>query len=196
MIDSSEIFSAARSRAIAAKVPGRSTAASSATGSGALCLDDDEILGHAGKFLTALVERYHDNPAVMGYDLWSESNVQECFCPATQAKFREWLKAKYGTLEALSRTWHRYSLANWEHIQLQLGAPVFFCNPHSPWQRGTNENTNRLLRFWFEKSTDLSDYTKADLKRVQDKLNTRPRPTLGLDTPAQRLAALLDQAAA
>jgi IS30 family transposase len=96
-----------------------------------------------------------------------------------------------------SVTWDRGSeMANWEHIQLQLGAPVFFCNPHSPWQRGTNENTNRLLRFWFEKSTDLSDYTKADLKRVQDKLNTRPRPTLGLDTPAQRLAALLDQAAA
>jgi transposase, IS30 family len=96
-----------------------------------------------------------------------------------------------------SITWDRGSeLANWEHIQLQLGTPVYFCNPHSPWQRGTNENTNRLLRFWFEKGTDLSGYTKGDLKRVQDKLNSRPRPTLNLDTPAQRLAALLDQAAA
>jgi IS30 family transposase len=95
-----------------------------------------------------------------------------------------------------SITWDRGSeMANWEHIQLRLGAPVFFCNPHSPWQRGTNENTNRLLRFWFEKGTDLSGYTKADLKRIQDKLNTRPRPTLDLDTPAQRLAALLEQAA-
>ena len=65
----------------------------------------------------------------------------------------------------------------------------------SPWQRGTNENTNRLLRFWFEKGSDLSGYTKADLKRVADKLNTRPRPTLDLDTPAQRLAALISQAA-
>ena len=72
---------------------------------------------------------------------------------------------------------------------------MFFCNPHSPWQRGTNENTNRLLRHWFEKSTDLSGYTKADLKRVADKLNTRPRPTLDLDTPAQRLATLISQAA-
>ena len=93
-------------------------------------------------------------------------------------------------------TWDRGSeMANWRDIQLQLQAPVYFCNPHSPWQRGTNENTNRLLRFWFEKGTDLSVHTKTDLKRVQDTLNRRPRPTLNLDTPADRLAALLDQAA-
>jgi transposase, IS30 family len=96
-----------------------------------------------------------------------------------------------------SITWDRGSeMANWQHIQLQLGTPVYFCNPHSPWQRGSNENTNRLLRFWFEKGTNLSGYTKADLKRIQDTLNRRPRPTLNLDTPADRLAALLDQAAA
>ena len=95
-----------------------------------------------------------------------------------------------------SITWDRGSeMANWKDIKLQLDAPVYFCNPHSPWQRGTNENTNRLLRFWFEKGTDLSGYSKADIKRVQDKLNTRPRPTLDLDTPAQRLAALISQAA-
>jgi transposase, IS30 family len=95
-----------------------------------------------------------------------------------------------------SITWDRGSeMADWQNIQLNLNAPVFFCNPHSPWQRGTNENTNRLLRHWFEKSTDLSGYTKADLKRVADKLNTRPRPTLDLDTPAQRLATLISQAA-
>ncbi|CAN5704045.1 IS30 family transposase [soil metagenome] len=95
-----------------------------------------------------------------------------------------------------SITWDRGSeMANWRDIHLQLQAPVYFCNPHSPWQRGTNENTNRLLRFWFAKGTDLAGYTKADLKHVQDKLNTRPRPTLDLDTPAQRLAALISQAA-
>jgi IS30 family transposase len=93
-------------------------------------------------------------------------------------------------------TWDRGSeMANWRDINLQLKAPVYFCDPHSPWQRGTNENTNRLLRFWFEKSTDLSVHTKADLKRVQDILNKRPRPTLDLDTPADRLAVLLNQAA-
>ncbi len=95
-----------------------------------------------------------------------------------------------------SITWDRGSeMADWRDIQLQLNAPVYFCNPHSPWQRGSNENTNRLLRFWFEKGTDLSGYTKADLKRIQDTLNRRPRPTLNLDTPAQRLAELLAQAA-
>lgn len=95
-----------------------------------------------------------------------------------------------------SLTWDRGSeMANWRQIQLQLQLPVYFCDPHSPWQRGTNENTNRLLRFWFEKGTDLSGYTKTDLKRIQDTLNRRPRPTLDLDTPGQRLAALFAQAA-
>lgn len=95
-----------------------------------------------------------------------------------------------------SITWDRGSeMARWKDIQLQLDTPVFFCDPHSPWQRGTNENTNRLLRFWFEKGSDLSGYTPADLKRIQDTLNRRPRPTLDLDTPAQRLTALLTQAA-
>lgn len=93
-------------------------------------------------------------------------------------------------------TWDRGSeMAKWRDIDLQLKTPVYFCDPHSPWQRGTNENTNRLLRFWFAKNTDLGVHTKADLKRVQDTLNKRPRPTLDLDTPADRLAALLDQAA-
>ena len=95
-----------------------------------------------------------------------------------------------------SITWDRGSeMAQWRRIHLQLAAPVYFCNPHSPWQRGSNENTNRLLRFWFEKGSDLNTHTKADLKRIQDTLNRRPRPTLNLDTPAQRLAALLEQAA-
>lgn len=95
-----------------------------------------------------------------------------------------------------SITWDRGSeMGKWRDIHLELKAPVYFCNPSSPWQRGTNENTNRLLRFWFEKGTDLAVHTKADLKRVQDKLNSRPRPTLDLDTPAQRLAALVNQAA-
>ncbi|WP_137726609.1 IS30 family transposase, partial [Rhodococcus subtropicus] len=76
-------------------------------------------------------------------------------------------------------TWDRGSeMARYETIRMELGTPVYFCDPHSPWQRGTNENTNRLLRHWFTKGTDLSGHDAAELKRVQHLLNTRPRPTL------------------
>ena len=95
-----------------------------------------------------------------------------------------------------SITWDRGTeLAEYERIQIALETKLFFCDPHSPWQRGTNENTNRLLRFWFEKGTDLSIHSAEDLQRVQDTLNARPRPTLDLDTPAIRLNALLKTAA-
>jgi IS30 family transposase len=95
-----------------------------------------------------------------------------------------------------SITWDRGSeLAAYQRIQLQLAAPVFFCDPHSPWQRGTNENTNRLLRFWLEKGTDLSTHGPKELQRIADTLNRRPRPTLDLQTPAQRMNELLTQAA-
>lgn len=92
-------------------------------------------------------------------------------------------------------TWDRgVELADYRRITEELETPVYFCDPHSPWQRGTNENTNRLLRHWFEKGTDLSVHTPADLKRVQNALNARPRPTLDFQTPAQRLAQLLEAA--
>jgi transposase, IS30 family len=95
-----------------------------------------------------------------------------------------------------SITWDRGSeLAHYADIQLALDTTLFFCDPHSPWQRGTNENTNRLLRFWFEKGTDLSVHTAEDLDRIAATLNARPRPTLDLQTPAMRLNALLTQAA-
>lgn len=96
-----------------------------------------------------------------------------------------------------SITWDRGGeLAEWERIQLELATTVYFCDPRSPWQRGTNENTNRLLRHWFEKGTDLSVHTARDLRQVADSLNRRPRPTLDLQTPAERLAALLTNPAA
>ncbi|HET9498833.1 MAG TPA: IS30 family transposase [Marmoricola sp.] len=95
-----------------------------------------------------------------------------------------------------SITWDRGGeLAAYQQIQVKLGAPVFFCDPYSPWQRGTNENTNRLLRFWLKKSTDLSVHGADDLKQIADTLNRRPRPTLDLQTPAQRMNQLLTQAA-
>lgn len=91
-----------------------------------------------------------------------------------------------------SLTWDRgVEMAGYREVQLALDMPVYFCDPHSPWQRGSNENTNRLLRFWLEKGTDLSQHTAEDLARIAATLNKRPRPTLDLKTPAQALAELL-----
>jgi IS30 family transposase len=96
-----------------------------------------------------------------------------------------------------SLTWDRGTeLARYDKIQLELGMPVYFCDPHSPWQRGTNENTNRLLRHWLTKGTDLSRFSAADLRRIAASLNARPRPTLDLQTPAQALDQLLTNPAA
>jgi IS30 family transposase len=91
-----------------------------------------------------------------------------------------------------SLTWDRGTeLARYEKVQLNLAMPVYFCDPHSPWQRGTNENTNRLLRHWLTKGTDLSRFSPADLRQIAASLNARPRPTLDMKTPAQALDALL-----
>ena len=83
-----------------------------------------------------------------------------------------------------------------QHLQLRMDTEmdVYFCDPHSPWQRGTNENTNGLLRQYFRKGTDLSVHSPERLIEVADELNERPRKTLGWLTPAEALAKLLSAA--
>jgi len=104
---------------------------------------------------------------------------------ALSEQIRELPRAMMDTL-----TWDRgMEMADHKRFTIATNVAVYFCDPKSPWQRGTSENTNRLLRQYLPKGTDLSAHSQEDLDDIALKLNTRPRKTLGYRTPADTLAS-------
>ena len=102
--------------------------------------------------------------------------------------------AEYPAWFARTLTWDNGSeMARHARITGQTGIQVYFADPHAPWQRGSNENINGLLREYLPKGTDLSRHTAAQLQAIQDELNDRPRKRFGFYTPREQLAKLLEQ---
>ena len=108
---------------------------------------------------------------------------------------RDALAAKIKTLPEMLRaslTWDQGpEMRDWQQIAIAADIDIFFCDPHAPWQRATNENTNGLLRQYFPKGTDLSIHSAQDLDWIAAELNDRPRKRLGFRKPIEEIADLL-----
>lgn len=144
--------------------------------------EGDLLLGKAGKSaIGTLVERA--TRYVMLFPLPNGATAEEVRKAMT--------KTIQSLPESLKRTltWDQgREMSHHMQFKIDTGVDVFFCDPHSPWQRGSNENTNGLLRQYFPKGTDLSKYTPKQIRAAADSLNGRPRMTLDWRTPAEALA--------
>jgi transposase, IS30 family len=142
--------------------------------------EGDLLAGSANTHIATLVERQSRYVMLVKVDGKDTTTVVDALTAQVQT-----LPAK---LQA-SLTWDRgMELADHRRFTVATDVAVYFCDPRSPWQRGTNENTNGLLRQYFPRKTDLSVHSQADLDAVAARLNTRPRKTLQYETPAARLA--------
>jgi IS30 family transposase len=140
--------------------------------------EGDLLCGSQGSQIATLVERH--SRFVMLVQMPDKNSVR-----VAQALARK-IKTLPKELRR-SLAWDRgIEMASHHHFTLATNVKVYFCDPYSPWQRGSNENTNGLLRQYFPKGRDLSGYTQAELDAVAERLNGRPRQTLGWQTPAER----------
>ncbi len=143
--------------------------------------EGDLIAGSNGSHIATLVERH--TRYVMLAKVGGKDSASVVQALIKQAR-------KLPTELYKSLTWDRGSeMKDHKKFTLATDIQVYFCDPKSPWQRGSNENTNRLLRQYFPKGTDLSVHSQAELNRVARRLNERPRKTLDYETPADRFAA-------
>ena len=143
--------------------------------------EGDLLSGAKNSYIATLVER-HSRFAML-------IKVPSKETEAVVAALSQQVRKLPATLKR-SLTWDRgLEMAKHKDFTVATDVQVYFCDPQSPWQRGTNENTNLLLRQYFPRGTDLSGYSQAQLDQVSLRLNQRPRKTLGFETPASKLQA-------
>ena len=143
--------------------------------------EGDLISGSNNSYVATLVER-HSRYVMLAK---VENKDTESVVSALIKQARKLPSEIYKSL-----TWDRgHEMTDHQRFSLATNVDVYFCDPQSPWQRGSNENTNRLLRQYFPKGTDLSVHSQAKLNAVARQLNERPRETLGFETPAERFNA-------